>query len=373
MAGQKLRLPVRTIHHRRQEIVKRLVLLAPAAVPPLTEGRKKFVIDLTAALRAAAVDVVLLDGMPAASPATMMLHALRQLRGRLAGGASIDAVAVFPFGAFRGVRGQINAWFLRQAKRLCASAQVPQMPVIYSCAGLDIEQLGARFGPALAVGRAGRGIERMHLGIRHSTGVWQPGGSGLQRLLFLCGYQKATASQLRDVLHERGLADLLAAGNDLAAAGMRLTIAIPFLRDARLHKQLRSLATRQCPALEIDMVDEIDPAVAFTTHDAFVFPYRTEHSVFIPTSLLEAMSCGIPVIAADHAMYRDLTIGADGPRCQLHRIGDARHLAQTARAMQLDYGAAIDKARVASAQVRAQWTLDRAAGELLTALTLQQE
>ncbi len=352
--------------------MKRIVLLAPAAVPPLTEGRKKFVVDLAAALRAVDVDVVLLDGAPGTSPARMMFRALRRLRGLLAGQSRIDAVAVFPFGTFRGFRGHINGWFLREARRLCAAAQVPQIPVIYSCAGLSVEQLGLRFGPALAIGRDGRCIDRMHLGIPHSTTVWQPSSSGLKRLLFLCGYQKAAASELRDVLRERGLADLLAAGDDLAAAGMRLTIAIPFLRDVRLRESLRALAERLCPALEIDLVSEVDPAVAFATHDAFVFPYRTEHSVFIPTSLLEAMSSGIPVIAADHAMYRDLTMGPDGPRCALHRIADPNHLAQAAREMQLDYGAAITRARATSEEVRAQWTLDRAAAELLSAITSRQ-
>jgi Glycosyl transferases group 1 len=351
--------------------VKRVVLLAPGATPPLTEGRKKFVVDLAQALQAKGIQVRVLDGSPASSIAIMVWRSLHQLRVLLRSSEPIDGVAVFPFGTFGGLRGRVNTWFLRQARNLCVQAGVAQIPVFYSCAGLSLASVGASFGPALAVGCAAQGVAPIHLGIRHPDRVWRPTESGLTRLLFLCGYQHPTQRALGDVLNERGLADLLDSGDELAQANIRLTVAIPFLRDMRIRQNLLAQSARRCPKLKIDMLDEVDPGALFMSHDAFVFPYRSEHAVFTPTSMLEAMSIGIPLIAADHAMYRGLTNAEDGPRCALHKVGDARDLARVAIEMQRGYDLAVRTAQAASIQVRAQWRLEIAADDLLRALTLR--
>jgi glycosyltransferase involved in cell wall biosynthesis len=175
---------------------------------------------------------------------------------------------------------------------------------------------------------------------------------------------------LHNVLYERGLADLLDAGGDLASNDIRLTVAIPFLRDSHMRERLRIEIACRCPTLRVEMLDEVDPYTLFQRHDAFIFPYRREHSVFVPTSLLEAMSIGIPVIAADHAMYRGLTFAEAGPRCGLHPVGDPVALANVVRTVQLDYDAALVRARAASSQIRQEWTVERAVNELLSAISV---
>lgn len=308
------------------------------------------------------------DGAPAVSPVHRILSALRQLGALSDGSNVVDAVVVFPYGTFHGLRGRVNTWLLRRSRAICANAGITQIPVFYSCVGLEMDQLGHRFGPALAIGRSGPGITSMHLGIRHQSRTWRPLGDGLQRLLFLCGYQKPTARALHDVLHERGLADLLDAGNVIASENIRLTVAVPFLRDAHMRERLRVEIARRCPTLDVELQDEVDPYTLFQCHDAFAFPYLSQHSVFVPTSLLEAMSIGIPVIAADHAMYRDLTVAKTGDRCSLHRVGDPLDLARILRAMRQDYDVAVERARIVSGEVRKEWTIEHAADELLAAI-----
>jgi glycosyltransferase involved in cell wall biosynthesis len=106
-------------------------------------------------------------------------------------------------------------------------------------------------------------------------------------------------------------------------------------------------------------------------HDVFIFPYRIEHAVFVPTSLLEAMSIGIPVIAADHVMYRDLTHDGDQPRCALHRTGDSGDLANVTAQLSRNYADAVVLAARTRGQIREQWTLPQCADELLIALNLR--
>ncbi|MEO8671041.1 MAG: glycosyltransferase [Tahibacter sp.] len=215
-------------------------------------------------------------------------------------------------------------------------------------------------------------MRAMHLGIRHTERRWLA-SSELRRLLFLCGYQHSTQRAIHDVLNERGLADLLDAGTTLAERGITLTIAIPFLRDQHMRERMRREIAARCPRLIVDLQGEISTNDLFASHDAFSFPYRNEHAVFVPTSLLEAISFGIPVVAADHVMYRDLTHSAVGPRCSLHRVGDPAHLASVVAGMQDSYGDSVVRANAAAIDVRGEWTLDNAVDELLGALMMSAE
>ena len=193
----------------------------------------------------------------------------------------------------------------------------------------------------------------------------------MRNALFLCGYQQPTRRALRDVMEQRGLIDLLRAGNALAAAGIRLVIAVPFLRHESMRIRLLAETRRLCPALDVSLQDEVDAVSVFLENDVFVFPYRADHAVFVPTSLLEAMSVGIPVVAADHLMYRALTIGASGPRCGLHRIGDSDDLASQLLEMGSSYDVAVERAAQSAICVRAEWTIEHSANQLIAALNRQ--
>jgi len=207
----------------------------------------------------------------------------------------------------------------------------------------------------------------IHLGVDRPLEAWQLSSSLMHRLLFLCGYQRTGWRAWRDVLDERGLIDVFRVGNLLAEAGFRLTVAIPFLRHSRMQKFLQAEAARHCPRLVIELQSEIDPIACFAAHDAFVFPYRDEHSVFIPTSLLEALSVGIPTVAADQRMYRELTAANGVPRCNLHRVGDAEDLATNLLSMQRNYATVIARASQAGTEIRGQWNMEHCVYDVLAA------
>lgn len=288
------------------------------------------------------------------------------LRDRLRRPGEIDEVVLFPYGRFSGAAGWVNRAFLALARKLCASALASHSTVFYSCAGMAIETLGKRYAPALAVGRtAAPGIQRISLGIHHSEQRWKRRPGDPTRWLYLCGYQHAEPSVLEQVLDERGLQDLLLAGPGLAALGVELTIAIPLLRDAAMRDLLEARVARHCPMLEVHLTGSLPPLDALLSHDVFVFPYRTEHAVFVPTSLLEAMSVGIPVLAADHAMYADLTHDRAVDNCALHRAADPDDLLQKARALFADYEAAVARSARVRERVRSEWTLEHCSTELL--------
>lgn len=348
--------------------MKEILFVAPGVSPPLTEGRKLFVTELARTLNARDMRVNLLDGASGKSGAAAIHVSLRALRQRCMAPGKIAALVVFPYGTFRGLRALANEWLVKRARSISARSGIPDLSVIYSCAGMDLQSLGRRYGPALAVGRRGARLDFIHLGTSRPLPSWRPPANEPRRLLFLCGYQQPTRAAWRKILLERGLIDLLHAGDAIADSGWHLTVAVPLLRDAGMRRALQETATKLCPRLPVEAVGEGDPLELLAAHDAFVFPYREEISVFVPTSLLEALSIGIPTLAADHAMYRALTIGAEGARCHLHRGGDAADLAEQLDAMRRDYASVAARAAHHAASVRAEWNIERSADELLDAI-----
>lgn len=347
--------------------MKRVVFVAPGVVPPLTEGRKRLVIDLAAALRVRGIEVDVLDGAPSSSSAYTIRRAVRAVANICAGAAPPDVVAVFPFGTFRGLRAWANTWLLNRVRSICRCAEIPVLPIFYSCAGLDLEEIGRRFGPALAVGGEGPSVRMIHLGVDRPLEARQSNNSEMRRILFLCGYQHPGRRAWRDVLYGRGLIDVFRAGDLLAGAGITLTVAIPFFKHPQMRGLLQAEAVRHCPQLMIESQSEVDPIACFAAHDAFVFPYRDEHSVFIPHSLLEALSVGIPTLAADQRMYRELTAAHGVPRCNLHRVGDAGDLATNLLNMQRNYATIIARAAQASIEIRGQWNMEHCVNDVLAA------
>lgn len=368
MVGNACSLVVGAILDFRKEAMRHIALIAPGVAPPLTEGRKLFVIDLAEALRRKGLDVDVVSGEPHVSGLRGIWNSLRQLERYCTAHPKIDAAVVFPYGTFTGLRRVANRWFLKKSLSIARRNGIAVLPVFYSSEGLSIEEIGTEFAPALAVGRSGGGVGALHLGISKEIPARAPREGGLRDLLFLCGYQNPTPSALNDVLHGRGLIDLLRAGNALADAGQRLTIAIPFLNDPVMQEKVRKLVSEICPNLPVFLRDSIDPSNVFNEYDAFLFPYRTPHAVFVPTSLLEAMSSGIPVIAADHAMYRALTSNRGVPRCRLHRIGDPEDLASQVLAMKDQYRETVRQSAAEVSLIRKEWNIDVSACELMDAL-----
>lgn len=340
-----------------------LLLVAPGIEPPLTEGRKLFVTELVDWWRARGLAVEVLDG-GALAGGRGILRSLRDLQARV-GGATPDTVAlVFPFGTYTGLRGYVNRFLIRRALSICRKAGVFVRPVFYSCAGPTFEQFQVRYAPAFAVGRSGDGVTALHLGTSRVMPERDARSNTATRLLFLCGYQAASRGALHSVLYERGLIDVLQAGNTFAREGAKLTVAIPFLRDASVSARLSLLAQRLCGDLEISLISTGSPLDLLANHDVFLFPYRAEHAVFVPTSLLEATQMGVPVLAADQMCYRSLTRGDAAGGCRLYRPGDPSELATQFVQLMQDYQAVAAAAALAAQRVRETWTLARSVEEL---------
>lgn len=345
----------------------RLLFVAPGVAPPLTEGRKLFVTELAELLRQRGTDVEVLTGGGSAG-IRAIARSLRDLRKRIGTADRVTAVFVFPYGTYTGLRAHANQFLVRRTSSLCEAAGVFARPVFYSCAGLPFEDFCIRYRPGFAVGRAGEGMAALCLGTSRELPQWSPLNSVPAKLLFLCGYQTGSRAALRNVLYQRGLIDVLRAGSALAGAGANLTIAIPFLRNPAIRKRLSALAGALCPELRVTMVDSESPIHLLANHDAFLFPYRAQHAVFVPTSLLEALQIGIPTLVADQACYRSLTTGATAAGCRLHPAGDWRALADQFTRLKQEYADAISGAKASAAIARKTWTLSRSADELLAAI-----
>lgn len=345
----------------------RLLFVAPGVAPPLTEGRKLFVTELAELLRQRGMDVEVLNG-GGASGIRAIARSLHDLRKRIEGANHGAAAFVFPYGTYTGLRAHANRFLVSRVNALCEAAGVFSRPIFYSCAGLSFDDFCVRYHPGFAVGRAGEGMAALCLGTSRELPQWSQVNDVPARLLFLCGYQTASRAALRNVLYERGLIDVLQAGSALAGAGASLTIAIPFLRNPAIRKRLSSMAGALCPELRIAMVDSGSPIDLLANHDVFLFPYRAQDAVFIPTSLLEAIQVGIPTLVADQACYRSLTMGATAAGCRLHSAGDWRALADQFMRLRQEYADISCGARRSAAIARTTWTLSRSADELLAAI-----
>lgn len=188
------------------------------------------------------------------------------------------------------------------------------------------------------------------------------------RLLFLCGYQRASRDVLDGLLHERGLARLLMACQGLEER-VALTVAVPLLREHWARSYLVSKAKALCPSLRVDFVANGDPHALLAESDLFVFPYAVEHEVFVPTSLLEAMMVGVPAVASDRRMYRSLTLAGGVARCELALDDSVAALHEALRRVLDDYPMALKRAIDARTWCTEHWSIQHAADELLRAVS----
>lgn len=343
--------------------MKRLVLLAPGVFPPLTEGRKRFVIDLNDHFSVMGFAPSLIRGADNRHGGWSLIQTLGQLLVQLVRDKP-DVVLIFPYGRFSGLRGFANLLFVLTSRCMAWMAGVRSGTVLYSVDGRSLSSLGSYCGKLAAVGCQLPGVRFVHLGLGERMPVRRIEPSSMPRLLFLCGYQHADSESLKGVLQERGL-ELLLRAMSLIRKPVSLTVAIPFLRSNWARSELTSLAEQICPSVAITWVAEGDPHELLASHDAFVFPYAVSHEVFIPTSMLEAMAIGTPVIATDLMMYRSLCNDGNECGCFLAKgvTVEALHAAiEECLSTPLD---AITKAEVQRIKVLKNWTISRASKDIL--------
>lgn len=346
--------------------LKRITLLAPGVFPPLSEGRKRFVLDLDKQFGAMGYLSELVTGPDSKQGGRLLLQAFFQLIATLLR-SKPDLLLAFPYGRFVGARGIANVLFTVAARFAASIAGVRFATVLYSADGAPLPRLRALFGRLAAVGCHSPGVGFVHLGLGEEVPIKSIRAPGSPpRLLFLCGYQKPEASAVKGVLQERGL-ELLLRSLGLIDRPLSLTIAIPFLRDRDVREELQRLAQEHCPATTISWVAEGDPRELLASHDAFVFPYVVDHEVFVPTSMLEAMAIGVPVVATDLRMYRALSRDESEPT---HYLAESVTPAALKTAMDRyldDPAAALQRAQEKRVRVIAAWNIGQAAKDVLSA------
>jgi glycosyltransferase involved in cell wall biosynthesis len=339
--------------------VNDLLLVAPGAEAPWTEGRKLFVRDIEreATRRGLRCAVIAANGHPNWRKLPV---AVRELRSALRA-SPVGPIAIFPYGTFDGVRGFANRWFLRAA--VGAAAGRHATTVLYSCPQHWMDRVARAGGRLCAVGHATPEGGFLCLGLDESVPRWHPHDG--RRVLFLSGYQDPSRRSVHAVLEDRGLATLLDAFATLP--GTELTVAIPFLRDDSARDAIASACTARGIADRVELRSEVDVDGAMREHALLAFPYERIHDAFVPTTLLEAFARGMPDVASERPMYAAL-LDDVGDACITHRAGDAEGLAAAIDAAFRDYAATVTAAATAPAVVHSRWNISRAFDALFPAL-----
>ena len=146
----------------------------------------------------------------------------------------------------------------------------------------------------------------------------------------MAGMPNATAERLEYVLKVRGLGQLLQAGKILHPAGVDLIVASPVFGNPDLAQALRrhplnGWADGALRIAETGHLTVTVPAI-FDQCDLFVFPYAEPITRFTPTSIVESLLSGVPVVMSDLPFLCELAPQFEA--VETFRNGDAGDLAQ---------------------------------------------
>jgi glycosyltransferase involved in cell wall biosynthesis len=356
----------------------KVLLVGPAIAPPWTEGRKNFVRDLTGPL-GRQVELRLLTtathaaeleapcgGRAVGAPTrwralTALPRALRPEIERW----RPNAVCHFPFGTLHGVRGFLNRWSIRRVDRISTGHGVRCLTIPYSITRGSRQSLRTQVSElVLAPSNEWTG-STITLGIDLSRAQPVPvARAGPPTVLFLAGERHA--ENLRYVLDERGLADVIAASPRLAAGGVRVVVAVPLLEDDAARAGLERRFRAAAPALDLELRAQVKVPDIFAEVDLYLFPYRVGLEQFVPTSILEAMAAGVPVVMSDLKMLAPLTGG--GRMAYVCPRGEGRALAETVLSALGEEVGRRDRARAAKEYVSREWSIERSVADLLDLL-----
>lgn len=214
-------------------------------------------------------------------------------------GNDIDQL-MFPPGDFARLR-----WALERAtRRVAVSADLARKIAVLLGSDEAIDVVPNAVDPETFAPGAGDDV-RARRGIEPGTAV-----------LGFCG----------ELRHKKGAPFLIRA---LAEVNARRPAVLLVIGEARAREQalLAELIAEQ-PALapRLHAIGQLETPVAVAEHlracDVVLFPSLWEG---LPNALLEAMACGVPVIASDAGGMPEVIDGGNGvlvPKAQLHRLGD---------------------------------------------------
>lgn len=330
--------PRRFLRLSKQKAMK-LLFVASEICTPVTEGRKRFIIDLLEALYEADQAALLTTRVAGQSLACSVptwagecrwpaehLLSLRMGLPKILQRFEADAVFHFPYGTFHSIYGPANRWIIRAVDKMCGQRKVPCATVMYSIdRPMTLEGLKATASCVIPVTHAVDEALALPLGINDSGWPSVPYKENASSLLFMAGMWRAKKERVDHMLHLRGLGTLLRAGATLGKSGIRLVVASPVFENSGMKDYVLHHSLNRWPVGHLELRGAVKIPDVYHEAALYVFPYQHAIHQFTPTSVIEAMMAGTPVVMSDLPFLRDLAQG--GSMAYLFPPGDEEGLA----------------------------------------------
>lgn len=353
----------------------RLLLAGPKICAPWTEGRKKFVRDLIYSFGSVAdvyavttrdhcvesvieCDAIINECSGAWQHMWGFHRGLQQALMRW----RPHAVCHFPIGSFHGAYGIANVASMAGVYGQSVSVGAQCLNIAYSVSGARVSVL-ERLVPNFMVNQFVRGRRQIPFGTTFFGDDFLRNRMPGKTLLFMAGMSEETDERLDHVLQLRGLITLLEAGPHLSPAGFDLIVAVPLLKNPLLRDRLMKVASQYWPRSRIEVRNEIRVPEIYRDVDYFVFPYAQEEEQFIPTSVIEAMYFGVPVIVPELKFLRPLA--GNGDTATTYRPGYAFSLADSIFRLEQSISKRCSIIDKASRLVRTEFSIDRTRDAIL--------
>jgi glycosyltransferase involved in cell wall biosynthesis len=352
----------------------KVLIIAPRICTPWTEGRKKFVCDLIAAAstRWQLRGLITVDpGESTQLPPGFDAHTVSStgehlfyLTGNLKRAIAQhepDLVCHFPFGTFSGLRGLGNLWAIASIARTCRNAGVQCCTIMYSLTADANTPLHRLLLKDVHFNQYVGGKDGIRFGVRLAPSTDEFHDKSTRTLLFMSGAAEANSGTLDYVLDVRGLRYLLKAGAALSQQ-FRLIVAIPFLRSPEMLERLRCHPDNRWNGGSIEFRPEVALPEVFRGISAFVFPYGQEEKQFVPTSIVEAMHFGIPVVLPRLNFLAQFCSGT--PKALVHEPRDVDSLVAQIARLDDEAGNVDAMRRHAAAFVDAEYSIANSVGDI---------
>jgi len=357
-----------------------ILIVGADITPPWSEGRKKLIHGVAARLnKIHTVQVIttsnrtinIVEPCPGHQKKTIFSYQkitkMHQEVNKALSKRVPDVVLHFPFGTLHGLRRIANVWSMKYIDKQCARYGVRCLTILYSITKGSREELKRTVRELVVAPGAGWNGLTITMGTdMGDTNYIDSEHGGKPTVLFMAGLQAHKEKVLKHILLERGLEDVVKASPMLAEAGVRVIVAIPLLSNSRLRNKLYRRFIKEYPQLDLDLRSSISIPEIFKETDLYLFPYRKELTQFIPTSVIEAMRAGRPVVLSDLDMFASL--GNEGRTAYLFRRGDSRHLGEVVIKALSNPADRREKACAAREFVTENWSLDKTVSDIMQIL-----